>query len=164
MGKLRKTILWVMALSLLNVSCAIFHPDRTKKDELGYYISHFSACGPIALEKAFEALENPINRIQISRDIQDTGNGTRLLLSMLHHGALQITLPSEIKTVCKKYGYKVIAADKLNELDPKKDVALVLVWGEILDAHWLCFPIDVNIDNFFGGYTKISKIFIFKKI
>jgi len=164
MGKLRKTILWVMALSLLNVSCAIFHPDRTKKDELGYYISHFSACGPIALEKAFEALENPINRIQISRDIQDTGNGTRLLLSMLHHGALQITLPSEIKAVCKKYGYEAITADKLSDLDPEKDVALVLVWGEILDAHWLCFPIDVNIDNFFGGYTKISKIFIFKKI
>jgi len=158
-----------MAICLLNVSCVVFHPEQFQRDELGYYINHYNACGPVALEKAFEALgdENE-SRVEISRKIQDKGNSLRTLLSLLHYDGLLVTLPKEIKTACKEHGYKVIELNNLDELK-EKDVALVLVWGRIFkrEAHWVVFPIDNEfrkLKEWYGEYTEIGKIYLLKKI
>lgn len=169
MGKLRKTILWAIAVCLLNVSCVVFHPEQFERDELGYYIKHYNACGPIALEKALEALgDDSANRVEISRGIQDEGNFLRGVISLFHYDGLLVTLPTEMKAACKEHGYKVIELDNLDELK-EKDVALVLIWGRIFkkEAHWVMFPIDNKIKNFkewYGEYTEISKIYLLKKI
>tara|TARA_B100000809_G_C14805035_1_gene411714 strand:+ start:78 stop:581 length:504 start_codon:yes stop_codon:yes gene_type:complete len=167
MVRLRRAILWAMAIGLLNVSCVVFHPEQFRTDELGYYINHYNACGPVALEKAFEALgDNDASRVDLSREIQDEGNALRHFVSLLHYDGLLITLPNELKTICKKHGYEVTEIHSLDELNLKEDIALVLVWGEILkrEAHWLVFPIDTKIKDWYGGYTRIGKILLLKKI
>ncbi len=169
MGKLRKTILWGIAVCLLNVSCIVFHPEQYSRDEQGYYIKHYNACGPIALEKAFEALgDNSANRVDLSREIQSEGNAVRIFAALFHHEALLITLPSEMKKLCEKHGYEVVELENMNQLK-SEDVALVLIWGKIFkrEAHWIVFPADTKIrkaEEWYGGYTQIGKIYLLKKI
>ena len=156
----------VVLFCLLNWSCALFHPDEVKTDKKGYYIRHYWSCGPKALDKAFKEFNINLGRNNISREIQDSGNISRFLLSFAHYDTVQITFPSEVYQVIEKHGFKVIKLKNLEELDSKIDVALVLVAGNYLkgEAHWLCFPIDNNIENWFGKNTKIVKIFLLKKV
>ena len=133
MVRLRRTILWIIAICLLNISCIVFHPEQFRTDELGYYINHYRACGPVALEKAFEALgDGNASRVNLSREIQEDGNALRHFVSLLHYDGLLISLPNELKTICEKHGYKVTEIDNLDELNLEEDIALVLVWGKIL--------------------------------
>jgi hypothetical protein len=167
MVRLRRVILWLIAICLLNTSCIVFHPEQFERDELGYYINHYRACGPVALEKAFEALgDDSASRVSLSREIQEDGNALRHFLSLLHYDGLLISLPNELKTICEKHGYKVTEIDSLDKLSLEEDIALVLVWGKILkrEAHWLVFPIDTKIKDWYGGYTRIGKILLLKKI
>ena len=158
--------LLVLSLSLLNWSCALFHPNEVKTDEDGYYVRHYWSCGPKALDKAFKEFNINLGRNNISREIQDSGNISRFLLSFAHYDTVQISFPSEIYQVIKKYGFEVVKLNKLEELDSEVDVALVLVAKNYLkgQAHWLCFPADNNIKNFFGKNTRVIKIFLLKKI
>ena len=168
MGKLRKTTLWVIAACLLNVSCVIFHPEQYEKDELGYYIKHYNACGPIALEQAFSILgDENANRVDLSREIQSEGNALRIFAALFHHEALSITLPNEMKKLCEKHGYEVVELENMSQLK-SEDVALILVWGKILkrEAHWIVFPVDTKFrkaEGWYGPYTRVSKIYLLKK-
>lgn len=156
----------LISLGLLNWSCSIFHPEKVKKDEAGYYASHYWSCGPIALNKAFKELDIYLSSKKISREIQDSGNLSRVLLSLVHYDTIQITFPSEVYSVIEKHGFKVIELEELKQLDSRVDVALVLVAKNYLkgEAHWLCFPIDENIEEFFGKGTRVVKIFLLKHI
>ena len=105
----------VVALCLLNWSCAIFHPDKVERDDDGYYYRHYSSCGPTALNKAFKELNINLGRNNISRDIQDSGNVFRFLLSLVHYDTVQITFPSEIYQVIENNGFKVIELKTLEQ-------------------------------------------------
>ena len=156
----------LVGVCFLNWSCALFHPDKVKKDEGGYYLRHYWSCGPRALNKAFKEFDIFLGEKKISQEIQDSGNTTRHLLSLIHYDTIQITLPSEILSVIKKHGFKVIKVTELRQLNPRVDLALILVTGSYIrgEAHWLCFPVDNNIKKFFGEETRVSKIFLLKKI
>lgn len=166
--KFHKILLWGTVISLLNFGCVAFHPESLKKDSLGYHIRHYDSCGPRALERAFKNLgEEHIDRAEISRKIQDTGNITRYLMMVIHHDTILVTLPYEMKNVCKKYGYKMVETDKsIDELNIKKDVAIILLFGNIIkgESHWASYPHDKDIKNWFGSNTSISKIFLLEKI
>lgn len=156
----------LISLGLLNWSCSLFHPEKVKKDEAGYYVNHYRSCGPIALNKAFKELDIYLSSKKISREIQDSGNLSRALLSLAHYDTIQITFPSEIYSVIENHGFKVIKLKELKELDSEVDVALVLVVGSYLkgEAHWLCFPMDSSIEKYFGKDTRIIKIFLLEKV
>jgi hypothetical protein len=142
------------------------HPNSLARDDQGYLKKHYYSCGPQALSKALSELNNYQSAPDISRDIQDGGNGSRLMLSLIHHEAVSITFPSEVKDFFEKNGYEVTEVDDIDSLDPEKDVALVLIWwGEPIthNAHWLCFPADKNIKKYLGEKTSISHIFLIKK-
>ena len=159
-----KKLLTLLSICLLNYGCAIFHPEYLKTNN-GYYIKHFNSCGPTALKKAFNKLNIKITSTEISKEIQSSGNLARMLLTLIHYETVQMTLPSEMKKICSDYGYNVRKVNDLQNLDPKKDIALILVTGNLLkgQAHWVCFPVDKNIDNYFGKNTKIQKIYLLDK-
>ena len=149
-----------------NYGCSLMHPNSLDRDDQGYLKKHYYSCGPQALSKALRELDNYKTAPDISRDIQDSGNGSRLILSLLHHEAVGITFPSEVKKFFEENGYEVIEVDDIDSLNPEKDVALVLIWwGEPIEhnAHWLCFPVDKNIKRYLGEKTSISHIFLIKK-
>ena len=149
-------------LLVLAVGCGIFNRPRT---ENGYYVSHYYACGPEAVATALEQFrkyKKRVSRIEISQDIQDSGNTWRLLASIINKRGVQITCPSEIVNVCRKYGFTVIPVERFDILDPARDVALVLVRKGISDWHWLCFPADSFITDFYGDDTVISAIYLLK--
>lgn len=144
------------------IGCGVF--DRYEKNTEGFYENHFGACGPIALEKAFHKLNVGVSQIDISKTIQKDGIASKEILSLFHKKAIHITWPSEMKKVAKKYGFKIISVSEFESLDPKKDVAVILIHSNINDYHWVCFPIDDDIANFFGENTEIDKIYILQKI
>jgi hypothetical protein len=156
----------VLSLGLLNWSCSLFHPHEVEKDDQGYYINHYWSCGPKALSKAFKELDIHLSAKKISQEIQDSGNLSRSLLSLVHYDTVQITFPSEIYSTIEKNGFKVVELKELEKLNPEVDVALILVAKSYLkgQAHWLCFPVDTNIESYFGKGTKIIKIFLLKKV
>ena len=157
--------------SIFFSGCGVFNPPRV--DSQGYYLSHYNSCGPIALEKALNtyAAKNGIkykrawNRKEISQDIQSSGNFKRSALALFNSNASSITWPSEIKKVVRDYGFKIISINEFKELNPDEDVAIVLVYNEVLkgEFHWLVYPIDKNIKNYFGDKSEIYYIFLIKK-
>ena len=157
--------LLIISICLLNYGCAIFHSDYLETDNDGHYVNHFHSCGPKALRKALNKLNIKVYEKQLSKEIQSSGNLTRTLLTLIHYETVQVTLPSEMKKACLDYGYEVEKVKNLKELDPKKDIAIVLVTGNVLkgETHWVCFPVDTNITNYFGKNTKIKKIYLLKK-
>jgi len=165
--KFHRAALWVIALTLLNIGCIAFHPESLKKDSSGYYIKHYDSCGPVALEQAFRALgEKSASRTKISRSIQDGGNTIRHLMMLVHHDTILVSTPKEMKDVCNKYGYQMVEIKEFDNLNPKKDVAIVLLFGNILkgESHWASYPHAENIKNWFGPNTSISKVYLLKKI
>ena len=147
----------------------------TKKNSEGFYEKHYNCCGPIALEKALNlffskphdgiiyCFKKPFDREEISRLIQKDGMGCKEALSLFHKDAVCITWPSEIKDILNKYNIEVINIKSLKELDPKKDIAIVLVHGKFFskEYHWLVYPID-EIESFYGEDTVIDLIFLLK--
>ena len=65
----------------------------------------------------------------------------------------------------RDYGFKIISIDEFKKLNPNKDIAIILVYNAILkgDFHWVVYPIDKNIKNYFGDKTEICYIFLIKK-
>jgi len=151
-------------LLVLAVGCGVFNRPETKN---GYYVRHYNACGPEAVGKAltkFRKYKKRVSRTKISQDIQDNGNTWRHLASLIDKEGVEITCPSEIAEVCRQYGFIVIPISNLNRLDPLKDVALVLVRKGLLEWHWLCFPADSFITDYYGDDTVISKIYLLKEL
>lgn len=155
----------VFSICMLNWSCSILKPGSLKQDEDGYYVRHFNSCGPRALRKALEEFGVFLTEQEISRQIQDTGNGSRVLLSFVHHDTIRMTLPSEIKDFLKKHGYEITNIKDLEELNKQTDVAIILVAKNYLkgETHWLALPQDRGIIDYFGKGTKIVKIYLLKK-
>jgi hypothetical protein len=159
-------------LSLFNVGCSILHPESLKKKN-DYYINHLQSCGPKAAQAAVMDLRKVgvwnkryITLLEVGKNIQDGGgNSCRLLLSLFHYEAVQITFPYEIKRYFEKQGLTVTEINSLEGLDPKVDTAIVLVRdGAITNQwHWLCFPKDFDIEYHFGKNTRIHLIFLIKK-
>ena len=148
----------IVSLLVLAVGCGMFDRPRI---ENGYYVSHYHACGPEAVSKALSQYITILRTTkQISQDIQDSGNTLRFLASIIDKKGVQITCPSEIVEVCRKYGFAVIPVTSLDKLDPAKHVALVLVRKGISDWHWLCFPVDTFISDFYGDDTVVSTIYL----
>jgi len=152
--------------------CGVF--DAYQKNSDGYYEKHYNCCGPIALEKALNlfwsrphdgviyCFKKPFDRGEISRAIQEDGMGLKEALAFFHKDAICITWPSEIKEVAEQYGFEIITLKEFEKLDPKKDVAIVLVHSKINNYHWLVFPID-DPQYYYGTNTKIDKIYLLKK-
>ena len=82
---------------------------------------------------------------------------------MFDERARGITFPGEIKKILRKEGVEFRVLKKLSELQPD-DVALVLIkksWS--LDYHWMCHPVDKNIETYFGkDKTIVLEIYAFK--
>lgn len=164
----------VLSICSLNWSCTLFHPESLNRDENGYLTRHYVSCGPRALEKAFREYANKNKtphkknwtKEEISRKIQDSGNTIRLLSSLVHHDAVLMTIPSEIENVIKKFGFEIIDVKSFDLLKKEVDVAIILVGGNYFkgDLHWVCFPVDKRITDYFGKNTKILKIFLLKKV
>ena len=154
------------------LGCHISSPNL-KKDSDGYFVKHYNACGPIALEKAIneyyarkeaEPARKPAARKQISQTIQDSGFASRRLLSFFNPTAINITWPSEIVDILDKYELEIVKLKKIDQLDKKKDIAIVLIRGKFFTEqyHWVVYPID-NVKSFWGKNTVIDSIYLIKK-
>ena len=150
----------LLTILLVCQGCIVFHPKYAKKDSEGYYLKHYTACGPEALEKALRAFGEDVDRRQLSREIQATGNIGRKAVALLHYEAIQITWPSEVKAILKKYGYGVEEVVSLSQLS-RGNVGIILLLGDRMNFqyHWVSFPEDKNIETHFGKETKILKVY-----
>ena len=139
-----------------------------------YYINHLRSCGPEAAQQAVMDLRKVgiwnkryITLLEVGQDIQDNGgNVSRLILSLFHHKAIQITFPYEMKRYFEKQGLRVTEVSSLEGLDPEVDTAIVLIRDGIITNrwHWLCFPKDLNIERHFGKDTRIHIILLIRKV
>ena len=162
--KLNKWIAWFLAICLLNISCAVFHTDKLKKED-GYYIRHYNSCGPDAIQDALRELEGQyVATKEISKKIQDNGNARRTALTLIHYDALWITWPAELVKYFRDRGYKVTTTT-LESLSPE-DTAVVLIKGQVLkqEWHWVTFPTysKETIKNYykaFGSSTSVIQVY-----
>ena len=171
--KILKPLCRLLALTLAIVplmSCALF--DRHQKNEEGFYEAHYSTCGPVALRKAFNEfyiregivfVRDPHPRDEISKLIQKRGMKAKELLSFFHKDTICITWPNEMKYVANHYGFELITVDDIDDLDPEKDIAIVLVHGKLLSNqyHWTVFPVD-EVKKFYGESTVIDIVYLLK--
>tara|TARA_Y100000310_G_scaffold180736_1_gene180673 strand:+ start:2080 stop:2562 length:483 start_codon:yes stop_codon:yes gene_type:complete len=151
--------------------CGIFHPPE--KDGNGYYPQHFICCGPIAIEKAFIEYnrragiinKRHITAEEISKQIQDDGMLLKKFLALFDNRIVCSTWSWEIREVVKKYGFELINIEKFENLNPSTDIAFVLVRGKFFSKewHWVCYPVDEDMNTFFGSETQIDKILLLKK-
>lgn len=155
-----KISILLIIILLVCQGCIVFNPKYAEKDKEGYYVYHYSACGPLALEKALRAFGEDVNRKQLSREIQTTGNASRKAVALIHYEGIQITWPSEIKTILNRYGYDIQKLDNFSELKAG-DVGIVLLLGDTMNFqyHWVSFPEDKKIETHFGKNTKIIKVY-----
>ena len=143
-------------------------PDYVKLARAANYDPyHVRSCGPEALEKAFARYGVELNVKNISHKIQtdpSCGNLLRDFLSVFHNEARQITFPAEMKKILKKKGFTIVSIKSLEQLNDNKDTAIVLIKKRnSVTYHWGCFPIDRNIESFFGKDTIIKEIYLIKK-
>ena len=139
--------------------------------ENGYYTRHFYSCGPEAVETALMRsklvegilFKRYIHAEEISRRIQDNGNTWRDIATVFHESGAAITCPHEIVEICDQYGYNATTVKNYDQLNPEEDVALILLYSNLGNWHWVCFPIDNNIPEYYGESTKIVTIFLLEK-
>jgi hypothetical protein len=128
---------------------------------------HIQSCGPEALKKAFARHGVELNIKNISHKIQtdpSCSNLLRDLLSVFHSEARQITFPAEMKKILKKKGFTIVSIRSLKQLNDNKDTAIILIKKRnSMTYHWVCFPVDKNIESFFGKGTIIKEIYLIKK-
>ena len=128
---------------------------------------HIFSCGPKAIHKAFLQFNIHISAQDISHAIQSNTSCSNLLrdfLSALDNDARKITFPSELKRILKKNGFTIVNIKSLKDLNQSEDIALVLIKDrKSLNYHWMCFPVDKNIQTFFGKDTIIKEIYLIKK-
>tara|TARA_R100000008_G_C3581167_1_gene168612 strand:- start:436 stop:918 length:483 start_codon:yes stop_codon:yes gene_type:complete len=125
---------------------------------------HVRSCGPTALKKVLSHLNIKEERKEISRIIQERGHECRSFLSIFHHRARGISFESDIKHVLKLYGFKTREVSSLSDLDPNKDVAIVLISKKwTLLYHWMAFPNNLPIEKYHGDCTKIHAILVVEK-
>lgn len=155
--------LFAILMPITFSGCGILDP--AKRDANGYYTRHFWSCGPDAVADALSQFNVHKSRTTISKDIQDTSNAWRHILTLIHKTSADISCPHEIITVCRQYGYTVLPVTDIHKLDATKDVALVLISSGVASGwHWVCFPVVTDIDDYYGDNTMIHRIYILKDI
>ena len=155
------------------IGCGVF--NSYKKNEYGYYEEYHDCCGPIALERAINKyysdrgivfVRTPAPRKEISQKIQDEGIPLKELLSFFSKEAICITWPSEIKKVVEGYGFKAVTVDDIKNLDPERDIAIILTHNSVLkpDFHWWVFPTDLSLIKIrFGKDFTVDKIYLIQR-
>ena len=65
--------------------------------------------------------------------------------------------------ISKKKAFQILSK-KIDELDKKKDIAIVLIHGKFFTQqyHWVVYPID-KVKTFWGKDTVIDLIYLIKK-
>jgi hypothetical protein len=166
--RIAKTTAWAIAVIFLflNSGCGFLNMNSFNVEN-GAYIKHYNSCGPNAMQDALRTLEEKyISKKNISTEIQKGGNNTRLLMALIHHDALLITFPCELKKYFTKRGYKVTTTS-LDALKPS-DTAIVLIKGVIkkLQWHWISYPTysKKEIESFYGSeVTSVISVYLIKK-
>jgi len=163
---MRKSLLLIISICLLNFGCVAFHPRSLEKDELGTYKIHHYSCGPQSIRDMLDCIHREIKWIkypfsskEISQEIQKTGNGLRLLGSIFHYEFLETTWPHEIEDYFNNHNINFKKINKIQDLKDKNKIVLFLVKGSTLKGewHWVTFPThSLNyISNVFGENTEI---------
>ena len=167
---MRFTISLLLVFSMSG--CGILQSSRTSdymKEQRAKNLDpyHIYSCGPEALHKALLRFGIYIDEEKLSHMMQSNPSCANLLrevVSIFSIEGRRITFPSELKSILKKHGFKIVNISSLEELDENEDTALVLVKQKNnLTYHWMCFPVDKNIKTFFGKDTVIKEIYLIKK-
>jgi|TARA_R110002050_G_scaffold257432_1_gene396583 hypothetical protein len=153
---------------ILNTSCGLFHPPSR---EAGYLTDHYYSCGPIALRDALDdyarkhgiVYKRAVYAKELSIEIQDKRrffNLTEFLL-LFDKQSASITWPDEIKSTLKARSIVIKEVSNIDELDPKLDIAIILVHkkGTLTFYHWLAYPRN-SVTAVYGKDTVIDKIYI----
>ena len=161
-----------LLLTFFMSSCGLLESSRTSdyiKEQRAKNLDpyHVRSCGPEALHKAFLQFGIYIDEESISHTIQSSPSCANLLREVACVFSIEgrrITFPSELKSILKKHGFSIVNIGGLEELDKNEDTALILTRKKnTLNYHWMCFPIDKNIETFFGKETIIKEIYLIKK-
>ena len=128
---------------------------------------HKISCGPDALQKALRAMGIHVSRKELSHSILKNhkfSTCVRDFIALFNNDARKITFPQEILNSLKDKGYSVKKVKNYSDLNKNTDVAIVLIKEKnILNYHWMCFPIDGNILSFFGDNTLLKEIYLINK-
>lgn len=167
MRKWSPFIFLFLCISILNTSCGITNPA---KRENGVYVGHLHSCGPIAISKALKeygeknqvTFKSSLQSNDISVRIQERNKVVSLrgIMTLFDKRAAEITFPKEIVAEVKSHGINIKTVRSVDEIDPKKDVAIILVHkrGTLTNYHWICFPCQ-SIDHY-GKETVVDKIYL----
>ena len=164
---------FIIYLLLLSTGCGILHPPN--KDKAGYYTIHYQSCGPLALEKALDRyfqkegivfFKRPFTAKELSQQIQDKQSpiNARRILILFDRQAAMMTLPNEMKKICKQYGVNLVKVDSPDPFKETDKTFIILVrkqWST--DYHWVSYPID-NFHNHYGSRTSVVVTYVLEPI
>ena len=164
---LKKYVLPFILLALiLFCGCGAIKKGTFATDDSGAFKRHYISCGPNAIENAlkeFSHLNVTYSDIEISREIQKSGNLMRVIMSIFNQEAMEITWPHELVNFLTSKGFTV----EQTEFDKLKagDVAIVLIKKDFHTYHWVTYPTKSKdtIENFFSTSTTIVKTLLIKK-
>ena len=162
------TYIFLLNIFMFTVGCGTLYNltedahDRRER-RAGLDPLHIHSCGPTAMEKAHELYGGSVDRVLISKELQDKGNFLRSFLSVFSHNARSITFPGEIIEYFESRNFTINKIKDFKDLK-KNDVALILVKKKYsISYHWMCYPVDLNIFTFYGrGSTVITDIYLIK--
>ena len=164
---LRKYVLpFILLLLILFCGCGALKQGTFVTDHSGAFKGHYISCGPKAIGNAlkeFSHLNLTYSDIEISREIQKSGNLMRVIMSVFNQEAMEITWPHELVNFLTSKGFTV----EQTEFDKLKagDVAIVLIKKDFHTYHWVTYPTKSKdtIKNFFSTSTTIVKTLLIKK-
>ena len=163
----RNTILPFILLILIFIcGCGAFKKGTFARDHSGAFTGHYISCGPRAIEhalKEFSHLNLTYSDIEISREIQKSGNITRMIMSVFNEEAMEITWPHELVNFLTSKGF-IVEEIEFDDLKAG-DIAIVLIKEDFYTYHWVTHPAISKeiIKNFFPTSTTIVKTFLIKK-
>ena len=164
---LRKYVLpFILLLLILFCGCGALKQGTFVTDHSGAFKGHYISCGPKAIGNAlkeFSHLNLTYSDIEISREIQKSGNIIRVLMSIFDGEAMEITWPHELVNFLTSKGFAVEEIE-FNDLKAG-DVAIVLIKKDFHTYHWVTYPTKSKdtIENFFSTSTTIVKTLLIKK-
>ena len=164
---LRKYVLpFILLLLILFCGCGALKQGTFVTDHSGAFKGHYISCGPKAIGNAlkeFSHLNLTYSDIEISREIQKSGNIIRVLKSNFDGEAMEITWPHELDNFLTSKGFAVEEIE-FNDLKAG-DVAIVLIKKDFHTYHWITYPSSSKetIKNFFYPTNKIIKTLLIKK-
>ena len=164
---LKKYVLpFVLLLLILFCGCGALKSGTFVTDDSGAFKRHYISCGPNAIENAlkeFSHLNVTYSDIEISREIQKSGNLMRVIMSIFNQEAMEITWPHELVNFLTSKGFTV-EETKFEDLKAG-DIAIVLIKKDFYTYHWVTYPSKSKdtIKNFFSTSTTIVKTLLIKK-